>query len=126
MLTIRLQRTGRKNVPTFRVVLTEKQNGPKSGRFLEVLGSYDPRGKGKPVIDAERASYWLSKGAQVSDTMYNFLVDAKVISGKKKNVLPKKSPIKKDAPEGQEAAAQASAEAPAAEAPAPETPKAEA
>jgi len=54
MLMIRLQRTGRKHEPTFRLVLTDSKNGPKSGKFLEILGSHDPRHKEATIIKADR------------------------------------------------------------------------
>lgn len=98
MLMIRLQRVGRKNVPTFRVVLTDKQNSTKSGRFLEILGAYDPRQGGVKKLNGERIKHWLSVGAQASDTLHNLLLSEKIISGKKINVLPKKSPPKKEEP----------------------------
>jgi small subunit ribosomal protein S16 len=113
MLKIRLQRIGRKHEPVFRVVVTESQNSTKSGRFLEVVGSHDPRFSEKTQLNKERISHWISKGAQPSGTIHNMLVDAGVVQGKKINVLPKKTPPKKEAP-----AAEASA--PAGEAPAPE------
>jgi len=94
MLKIRLQRTGRRNQPFFRVVLTDSRNGAKSGRFKEILGSYDPKA-GKVELKAEQISHWISVGAQASGTVYNFLVDQKVIEGKKRNVLPKKTSTKK-------------------------------
>ena len=94
MLMIRLQRTGRKHEPTFRVVLTDKHNSTKSGRYLEVLGSHDPV-LDKSELDADRIKYWMSQGAKCSDTMHNFLVRDSVIEGKKINVLPKKKPTQK-------------------------------
>ncbi len=95
MLKIRLQRVGRKHIPVFRVVLTDSKNSAKSGKFLEVLGSHDPRIETGTVIKADRVKHWMSHGAQVSDTMHNLLVTHKIIEGKKINNLPKKSPIKK-------------------------------
>ena len=121
---IRLQRTGRKHEPTFRVVLTDSKNGPKSGRYLKILGWYDTRIKNKPEqIDTEAIKHWTSKGAKLSLTLHNYLVGQKIITGKKLNALPKHTPIKKEvAPE----AAKSAAAAPAAEAPAKEeAPKAE-
>jgi|SRR3989344_9049815 len=94
MLKIRLQRTGRKNNPAFRVVLTDSKNSTKSGKFLEILGTYNVL-KGDTLFNSDRIKYWISKGAQVSDTLHNFLVTQKIIEGKKKNVLSKKSPTKK-------------------------------
>jgi len=90
MLTIRLQRTGRTNQAQFRVVLTDSKNSPKSGRFKEVLGSYDPK-KGVTEFNADRIKHWVAMGAQPSGTVHNFLVDKKIIEGTKKNVLPKKT-----------------------------------
>lgn len=112
MLIIRLQRLGRRNEPTFRVVLTDSKNGPKSGKFIEILGSYDPRDKNETKINGERVKELMANGAQLSDTVFNFLVDQKIIEGKKVNVLPKKSPIKK---EGEEVAEETKAEAAPAE-----------
>lgn len=90
MLKIRLQRIGRKNDPAFRVVLTDSKNATKSGKFKEILGSYDLK-KGEVLFKADRIKHWLGYGAQASDTVFNFLVSQKIIEGKKKNVLPKKS-----------------------------------
>ena len=94
MLKIRLQRTGRKNDPYFRVVLTDSKNAAKSGKFLEVLGNYDPK-KGETVFREDRVKYWMSKGAKLSETINNFLVKKKIIEGKKQNVLSRKNPVNK-------------------------------
>lgn len=94
MLMIRLQRIGRKNDPAFRVVLTDSKNGPQSGKFLEILGTYTPKA-GSIVFKDERIKYWISKGAQTSDTVHNFLVTQNIKEGKKVNVLSKKTPTKK-------------------------------
>ena len=117
MLMIRLQRIGRKNSPHFRVVLTDRRNSTKSGRFLEVLGSYAAK-EGVFQVDGERVKYWMGKGAKVSDTMHNFLISNKVITGKKIDVLPSKHVIKKEEPEvkAEAPATEASAETPAVEA----------
>jgi small subunit ribosomal protein S16 len=96
MLKIRLQRVGRKHIPTFRVVLTDSKNSTKSGRFLEILGSHDPRNDKDTKINGTRIKELVSKGAQVSDTLHNLLISQKVIDGKKINVLPRKTPIKKE------------------------------
>jgi len=94
MLKIRLQRIGRKNDPSFRAVLTDSKNSTKSGKFLEILGTYNPKA-GEKSLNNDRIKYWMSQGAKCSDTMHNFLVHDKVIVGKKINVLPKKKPTKK-------------------------------
>jgi small subunit ribosomal protein S16 len=94
MLKIRLQRTGRKNDPAFRVVLTDSKNATKSGKFLEILGSYNVK-SGEVLFKGDRIKEWIKNGAQVSDTVYNFLVSQKIIDGKKKNSLSRKSPTVK-------------------------------
>jgi small subunit ribosomal protein S16 len=93
MLKIRLLRTGRKHEPTFRVVLTDSKNGPKSGKFIEILGNYDARKNDETQLNGERIQYWIAQGAQPSDTVHNLLVRHEVIAGEKRNVLPKKAPI---------------------------------
>ena len=126
MLKIRLQKTGRKGESTFRLVLTDSKNGPKSGRFKEILGSYNPQFNEKSV-KSDRVQYWIENGAQVSDTVHNILVSEGVIKGKKINVLPKKSPVvdeealkaEAEAKEKAEAEAKAAKEAAEAEAEAP-------
>ncbi len=95
MLKIRLQRVARKHIPIFRVVLTDSKNSTKSGKFHEVLGTYNLMTDEKKV-DAERIKYWISKGAQPSGTVHNYLVHERIIPGKKINVLPKRTPIKKE------------------------------
>jgi small subunit ribosomal protein S16 len=137
MLKIRLQRTGRTNEPSFRLVLTDSKNSTKSGRALEVLGSHDFR-KTTTAIDADRVKYWMKQGAQPTDTVHNLLISEKVIEGKKKNVLPKKTVAKKEEPAPAPAekapvaepaatpAPEATEEIPVAEAPTePESPKSE-
>ena len=94
MLKIRLQRIGRKNDPSFRAVLTDSKNSTKSGKFLEIVGTYNPK-VGETNFKTDRIKYWISKGAKLSDTMHNFMVQEKVIEGKKVNVLSKKKPTKK-------------------------------
>lgn len=98
MLTIRLQRIGRKNEAAFRLVLTESKNGPQSGKFKEVLGSYTLKND-QVALKNDRIKHWLSFGTPVSDTAHNMLVKAGLIEGRAKNVLSKKSPTvaRKDA-----------------------------
>lgn len=112
---MRLQRIGRKNEPAYRVVVTDSRNGPRTGNHVDVIGSYQPK-LGTFQIDGEKAKHWISKGVQVSDTVYNFLITKKVIEGKKKNVLSRKSPIIDEAKLKAGAEAKAKADAEAAEA----------
>ncbi len=98
MLMIRLQRVGRIHEPTFRLVLTDSKNGPKSGKYLKVLGSYDARRENKiEQFDVPAIKEWMSKGAKLSLTVHNFLVSKKVLTGKKMNALPKRTKIVKPA-----------------------------
>lgn len=87
MLMIRLQRIGRTNDPSFRVVVTEKTNAPQSGSFIELVGNYDARQK-RVVLKENRIKYWLSQGAKPSGTVHNLLVNAKSIPGPKVDVSP--------------------------------------
>ena len=96
MLMIRLQRVGRKHEPVFRLVLTDSKNGPKSGKFLEILGSLDMRNADSSNFKTDRIKDLMSKGAKVSDTVHNILVGKKLVDGKKINKLPKKSAPKKE------------------------------
>ena len=105
MLKIRLQRVGRKHEPTFRLVLSDSKNGPKSGKTLETLGAYDSRRGEKAEFKNDRIKHWMSVGAQLSGTVHNLLVSRKIIEGKKVNVLPKKKPIAKEVSEVPVAAA---------------------
>lgn len=122
MLIIRLQRVGRTHEPSFRIVLTDSKNGPKSGKAVEVLGSYDARkGKGTNHVDGDRVKYWMSKGAKLSDTVHNYLIDEKVLTGKKINVLPKNKIINANKAKAEaEAAKEAERKAKETPAPAPE------
>ena len=70
---IRMKRVGAKNAPYFRIVVTDSRS-PRDGRFIEEIGTYQPRKKGDNVtVDLERAKYWVSKGAQPSNTVASFL-----------------------------------------------------
>jgi small subunit ribosomal protein S16 len=73
MLSIRLRRTGSTKRPYYRVVVADSRSW-RDGRFVEVLGHYDPRRDPAVVkIDTERARYWIEKGAQASDTVRSLL-----------------------------------------------------
>lgn len=110
MLKMRLQRIGRKNNPSYRLIVTDSRNAASRGRSVDLLGSYEPK-LGTITIDKEKAKHWISKGVQPSDTVYNMLVAQGVIEGRKKNVLPKKSPIIDEAKLKAEAEAKEKAEA---------------
>ena len=78
MLKIRLQRVGRIHEPSFRLLLTDSKNSTKSGRFKEILGSYDPRKLGSS-LEAERIKYWHSQGANPTATVHNLIVKQGII-----------------------------------------------
>lgn len=73
MLSIRLRRTGSTKRPYYRVVVADSRAW-RDGRFVEVLGHYDPRQNPAVVkIDSERAKYWIAKGAKASETVESLL-----------------------------------------------------
>ena len=77
MLMIRLARFGKKKQPFYRVIVTEKTR-PRNGRFVEIVGTYDPlKNPAKIELDRARVDYWISKGAQPSDTVRSFLRNQK-------------------------------------------------
>ncbi|MBI2642638.1 MAG: 30S ribosomal protein S16 [Candidatus Wildermuthbacteria bacterium] len=131
MLTIRFHRTGRTNYPSFKIVVTDKTKSSTGGRFIEEVGFFNPATKEK-VLKPERLKYWISVGAKPSPTVWNLLVQEKVVEGTK---LPKHKKPKKKEETAPVAAAPAKqtpeAVVPAAEQPAPvpepkpEAPKAE-
>ena len=93
MLTIRLSRIGKKKKPMYRLVISEKTKDPY-GRALEILGTYNPFTK-EVDVKQDRIKHWISKGAGMSATVNNLLINNKIIEGKKqKSYYPKKK--KKD------------------------------
>ena len=81
MLRIRLARTGAKKQPSYRVVVIEREKA-RDGRFVEILGHYNPR-KNPPevVLKRERVDYWVSRGARPSETVRSFLKKAPAPQG---------------------------------------------
>ncbi len=91
MLIIRFLRVGKKNQPSFKVVVTDKRNSPRGGRFVEEVGFYNPLTKEK-VLKKERVKYWIGQGAKPSDTVHNLLVKEGVLKTAK---IPKHKKSKK-------------------------------
>jgi len=119
-LRIRLSRVGAKKRPYYRIVIADARS-PRDGRFLEHIGSYRPMlARDHPdrvKIDAERAKYWLDKGALPTDRVGRFLGDAKLIEMPKQRHNPNKAKPKAKAQERMaknKAAAEAAGAAPAA------------
>jgi small subunit ribosomal protein S16 len=70
---IRMKRIGTKNTPAFRIVVTDSRS-PRDGKFIEEIGSYQPLKRSEnSKLNLERANYWLSKGAQPSDTVASII-----------------------------------------------------
>src|SRR6266699_3952436 len=116
-VAIRLRREGALNRPYFKVVVTDTRS-PRDGKFIEIVGTYDPKKAGQnSTLKLERVEYWISKGAQPSDTVRSLI---------KKNKNPEAAAKKAAAAEAKKAAkpkeAPKTEAAPAAEAPAPEAP----
>jgi small subunit ribosomal protein S16 len=81
MLKLRLQRRGKKNYATYRVVVAD-QRAPIKGKFVADVGFYNPH-TNEFKVDAEKITEWLSKGTQASSTVHNLLIDNKIIKGEK-------------------------------------------
>ena len=82
MVTIRLSRQGSKKRPFYHVTVTD-QAAKRDGRFIERLGFYDPLASGKAEtvrLDLERAEYWLSVGAQPSESVAKLIKDARKVT----------------------------------------------
>ncbi|MPM98734.1 30S ribosomal protein S16 [bioreactor metagenome] len=69
---IRLKRTGRHKLASYRIVVADSRS-PRDGRFIQEIGIYQPQDDHKVVLDKELALEWLKKGAQPSDTVRNIL-----------------------------------------------------
>ena len=127
-LKIRLARGGAKKRPFYRIVVAEA-TAPRDGRFVERIGSYNPflehGNKERVIIDADRAKYWLSVGAQPTDRVIGFLANIDLLKKPANSVTPKKSLPKKKAQDRLKAAEEAAAAAQAAEETVAEVPAAE-
>jgi small subunit ribosomal protein S16 len=125
MLMIRFQRIGRKNDAAFRIAVLEKTAGPKAGKYVDLVGTYNPKTK-VSTLKPDAIKDWMSKGAQVSPSVHNLLVKEGVLEGKKtdkvvsktnleKNIMKKKAEEEAAAAKAAEAEAKAAADAKAAE-----------
>ena len=127
MLVIRFTRIGKKNQPTYRIIVTDKRRAARGGRFVEILGNYNPFTK-KINIKNERVIYWISKGAKPSVSINNLLVKENIIKGVKVATHAKKKGVQAPAPTPTPATPTApvvpAPTVPVQEAPAPEAPKA--
>lgn len=104
MVILRLARHGRKNRPSFRVVAQDKQRAPSSS-VIETIGHYNPLTHPATfAVKAERVTYWLGQGAQVSNTLHNLLVEKKIMSGEKRRVTRAKKSEEAESPAAPETA----------------------
>jgi small subunit ribosomal protein S16 len=72
-VSIRLRREGAKNRPYYKVVVADSRS-PRDGKFIELIGTYDPKKPGhNSTIKLDRAEYWISRGAQPSDTVRSLI-----------------------------------------------------
>ncbi len=110
MLKIRLQRVGRINVPAYRIIVVEHTEGPKTGKFTDIVGTYNPRSKERK-LDEAKIKHWMSVGAQPSPTVHNMLVSAGILNAKKINILPKYKAPAEAAVEAKQEEAEKAAEA---------------
>lgn len=81
-LKIRLQRKGHRNCPVYKIVVAES-TCRRDGRYVEALGNYDPQAKGDAhelVLQIDRAEYWMSVGAQPTDTVRSLIKRAKSVA----------------------------------------------
>ena len=102
MLSLKLARTGKKKQPTFRLIVTEKTKDPW-GDHKEIIGTVNLRGKEKRyTLKADRITYWLSVGAQPTDTVRNLLINQGFIKGDKAKAVristKRKAKIEKEKP----------------------------
>ncbi len=79
MVKIRLRRMGAKKAPYYRIVVADSRY-PRDGRFIEELGTYDPRTEPNTVtVDSDKAKEWIRNGAQPTDTVKKLLKNAGVL-----------------------------------------------
>lgn len=116
---IRFQRIGRKNDPAFRIAVLDKASGPKAGKYVDLVGTYNPKTKAV-TLKPEAIKSWMSKGAQVSPSLHNLLVKEGVVDA------PKTARVVSQANLGKNIAKKAADDAAAAEKAAQEAVKAEA
>ncbi len=86
MVKIRLRRTGKTKQPSYRVVIADARS-PRDGKFIEIIGHYNPIRQPKVLeVKADRARYWLSVGAQPSDTVAHLFKGLNILDSEGKVV----------------------------------------
>lgn len=95
MLVIRFFRVGKRNQPSFKIVVVDKKEPPRGGCFVEEVGFWNPLTKEK-VLRGERIKHWLLVGAKPSPSVFNLLISEKIIEGKKIQVHKKGKKIEED------------------------------
>src|SRR5216117_4105404 len=99
-VSIRLRREGAKNRPYYKVVVADSRS-PRDGKFIEIIGTYDPKKSGdNSTLKLDRAEYWISKGAQPSDTVRSLIKKIKksvAAEPAAESVQPSSEPTEKSA-----------------------------
>lgn len=126
---IRLARAGAKKAPFYRIVVADSR-APRDGRFIEILGRYNPRTHPSTIeVDVEKADAWIAKGAVATETVAKLIAIAKdpnAVAPERATTLSKKAAAKRAAEEKAAEAAQAEpSETSGAEAEEPSTPAAD-
>ena len=114
MVKIRLRRVGRKNAPFYRILVADSQS-PRDGRYIEQIGTFNPMlpktDETRVKLDAERAKYWLSVGAQPSDRVSRILDSAGLMKRtapvNPEKAMPKKKRVEREKAEAAKADAKA-------------------
>lgn len=113
MLTIRLQRVGKKKLPTYKLIISEKARDTQD-LYLELLGTFNPHAKKNQFQPkADRITYWLSQGAQTSNTIHNLLVANGIIKDAKKKSVFLSQRRKKEIADKKKSSAPVAVKAPA-------------
>jgi small subunit ribosomal protein S16 len=90
VVRIRLRRMGAKKAPFYRIVIANQQS-PRDGRFIEIIGTYDPNGT-KVTVKQDRLEHWLSAGAQPSDSVVKVLRAAQIVDDQGKLIQQAPAP----------------------------------
>ena len=112
---IRFQRIGRKNDAAFRMAVLPKTSGPKAGKYVDLVGTYNPKTKAM-TVDGAKIKDWVSKGAQISPSLHNLLIKNGILEGKTSSKVVSQKNLEKNIKakaeaEAKEAAAKEAADA---------------
>jgi small subunit ribosomal protein S16 len=124
-VSIRLRREGAKNRPYYKIVVADSRS-PRDGKFIEIIGTYDPKTPGhNSTLKLDRAEYWISRGAQASDTVRSLIKKNKKQASSAPAEAEPETAVPPAPEETTPASSEAAAEPPAPSAPAEATPEPE-